>query len=407
MGAGAAGLATAIFAARKLRKRTVVALDGARTLGSKILVSGGGRCNVTNRVVTPADFNGGSRNTTKRVLAAFTTEQTIAFFSEIGVELVEEGGGKLFPTSNTATTVRDALIREVERRGVHILTGRRVSGIERSGEAFLIDTGSGDPLRAACVVLATGGRSLPKTGSDGGGYTLAERLEHSLVPTTPGLVPLVLDGAFHKGLSGIAHDAEVTLAAQGSKPVRTRGPILWTHFGVSGPAVLDISRHWHRARLEHRRATLSASFLPGNDFALAEKHLLDLAASRPKLRLHNAISTFVPDRVAKTIIQELNIHSTTSMIGLRREDRRRLIQALLAWPLPVLDSRGYQHAEITAGGVPLSEVDPSSMASRRCPGLYLVGEILDVDGRIGGFNFQWAWSSAWVAAAGIGKQFGP
>jgi predicted Rossmann fold flavoprotein len=356
---------------------------------------------VTNRVVTPADYNGGSRNVIKRVLAAFPVEQTITFFRDVGVELREEQGGKLFPESNKARTVRDALIREAERRGVQILTGRRVVDVDRLDDGFGIATDQAGTLRAGIVVLATGGRSLPDTGSDGSGYGIAEKLGHSIVPTTPALVPLVLEGGFHKALSGISHEVTLTLTSPGAKPVRTRGSLLWTHFGVSGPAALEMSRHWHRARLEGRHAALTASLLPEEDFTSAEARLLELASSHPKLQLHNALARSMPERVAGTVVQELNIGVKTSMVGLRRDDRRRLIRTLLAWPLSVTDSRGYHHAEVTAGGVRLVEIDAKTMASRRCPGLYLVGEILDVDGRIGGYNLQWAWSTAWAAAQGI------
>jgi predicted Rossmann fold flavoprotein len=400
IGAGAAGLATAIFTARRAPGLRVVALDGAPKLGAKILVAGGGRCNVTNRLVTPADFQGGSRHAIRNVLAAFTVEQTVAFFREIGVELHEEEHGKLFPDTEQAQTVLDALLREAERCGVGLLAGRRVTGLVSSAAGFDLHSAAGG-LHARQVVLATGGLSLPKTGSDGGGYALAAGRGHSLVPTTPALVPLILDGEFHQPLSGVAHDVALTVSAAGRKPARFRGALLWTHFGVSGPVVLDASGTWHRARLEQRNPAVSVNFLPGDDFTAAERRFLDLAAAQSKVLLRNALAALVPARVADAVLAELGIGKHIPLAHLSRDVRRRLVHALLDWPLPVRDSRGYGHAEVTSGGVPLEEIDPATMASRKCPGLYLVGEILDVDGRIGGFNFQWAWSSAWVAATGL------
>lgn len=414
VGAGAAGLATAIFTARRCPGRTVLALDGAKKLGAKILVSGGGRCNVTNVAVTPADFCGGSPHVIRRILGAFTAEQTVAFFRELGVELHVEEYGKLFPDSNRAQTVLDALVGEAQCLGVHILPGHRVTRIEKRDSGFEITAdvagavpGSLQTFRAQAVVLATGGLSLPKTGSDGGGYGLARHLGHSLTPTTPALVPLILEGDFHAGLAGIAHDVALTVSVEGCKPARVRGPLLWTHFGVSGPAVLDASRHWHHARLEQRGVTVSVSFLPDDDFNSAEEKLLGLVSSQPKVYLRNALAAFLPARLADEIIKKLGIDGGVAMAQVTRDARRALVRALLEWPLAVRDSRGYGFAEVTAGGVPLSEIDPGSMASRKCPGLYLVGEILDVDGRIGGFNFQWAWSSAWVAATGIERELQP
>lgn len=395
IGAGAAGLAAAIFTARRNPALAVAALDGARKIGAKILVSGGGRCNVTNTVVTPADFRGGSSHVVRRTLEAFTAEETAAFFREIGVALHEEPDGKLFPDTNSARTVLEALVGEAQRRGVRILEDHRVTGIERSDGHFRLTTSRGD-FAARRVVLATGGLSLPKTGSDGLGYRLAAALGHTLVPTAPALVPLLLEGDFHAPLSGIAHPVELTVRVEGRKPVRVPGAMLWTHFGVSGPAALDASRFWQEGA-----ATVVVSFFPGEDFTSMEAKLLALARAQPRTQLRKALSTLLPAQVAAAVLDRLAMKVETPLAHLSREDRRTLIRALLEWPLPVRGNRGYNFAEVTAGGVPLEEINPSTFESRRCPGLYLVGEILDVDGRIGGFNFQWAWSSAWVAAAAL------
>jgi hypothetical protein len=257
-------------------------------------------------------------------------------------------------------------------------------------------------MTARAVVLATGGRSLPKTGSDGLGYELARGLGHTIVPTTPGLAPLVLEGDFHTALAGISHEIEVVVAVEGQKAMRIGGPMLWTHFGASGPAIMDASRHWHRAVLEGHRPRASLNLLPGLGFEAAEAALLKAAASQPNVAIRNALGGLIPTRLGEAILSRLGIPPSRPVGQVTREDRRRLAHALLDWPLPVVDSRGYNYAEVTAGGVPLSEIDTSTMESRVCPGLFLVGEILDVDGRIGGFNFQWAWSSGYVAGIGVG-----
>jgi predicted Rossmann fold flavoprotein len=402
VGGGAAGLATAIFAARRRPERRILILDGARKLGAKILVSGGGRCNVTNSVVTEADFNGGSSRFVRRVLRAFRVAQTIAFFEGIGVTLHEEEYGKLFPDSNRARTVLEALLDEAARLGVTILPDHRVLSFEKRDGGFLVST-PGRSFEAERVVLATGGLSLPKTGSDGLGLAIAARNGHTVVPTTPALVPLVLRGDFHRSLSGVSQPVELAVRVEGREPVRIAGPLLWTHFGVSGPSVLDASRFWCRARLEGGSVTVSASLLPGKDFAKAEKEMLAAAAERPRLQLQNALGALLPAAVSKAVLEELGISGETPMGKLSRDDRRRLVHALLDWPLPVRDSRGYSFAEVTAGGISLDEIDPATMASRKCPGLHLVGEMLDVDGRIGGFNFQWAWSTGFVAGAAVAE----
>lgn len=402
LGAGAAGLAAAIFAARRLPGCRIAVFDGAKKIGAKILVAGGGRCNVTNERVQAGDFWGGSRNTIKQVLAAFSASAAVTFFRDIGVEMHIEENGKYFPDTNSAKTVLFALLAEAQRRGVIVAADHRVTSVESASEGFRIETSQGEYL-ARAVVLATGGKSLPKTGSDGAGYALAEHLGHSTVATTPGLAPLVLEGDFHRGLAGVSLPVEMILEVEGEKLIKHGGAMLWTHFGVSGPAALDVSRVWHRARLEGKRVDVSVNFFPSSDAAKVEQKLIESSRSNPRIILENALAMFIPSRLAAALLAELKIEARTVMAHLSRESRRQLGRALTHWPLPVRDSRGYNFAEVTAGGITLSEIDPRTMGSRVCPGLFLVGEILDVDGRIGGFNFQWAWSSGFVAGIGLAQ----
>jgi predicted Rossmann fold flavoprotein len=405
VGAGAAGLATAIFAARRLGPGQVVLLDTARRPGAKILVSGGGRCNVTNREVTERDFSGGPSHLVRRVLRAFTAADAATFFRGMGVALHEEEDGKLFPDTHRARTVLDSLLVEAARRGVELRSGVRVDGIERDAEGrdqgdFVLQAG-GAVFRARRVVLATGGLSLPKTGSDGGGYALVRRLGHSLVPTTPALVPLVLEGHGHEALSGVSHPVELRLRGGSSRAASIRGAMLWTHFGVSGPAALDVSRHLLRSRLEGEDRRLVANLLPGEDAAGLARRLVEEARQHPRAALRRVFEGRLPASVLEAVAAEVDAALSLPIGQLPRERRQRLVSALTERELAVRDSRGYNFAEVTAGGVPLAEVDLRTMESRKCPGLHLVGEILDVDGRLGGFNFQWAWSSGFVAGAAI------
>jgi predicted Rossmann fold flavoprotein len=401
VGAGAAGLATAIFAARRGAREPIVLLDGAARPGAKILVSGGSRCNVTNAVVTEGDFQGSPPHLVRRVLKAFGVADTVAFFREIGVTLHEEEGGKLFPDGNRSRDVLEALLREVRRAGVTLRPAERVAAVEPSADGFVVRTARG-AIEASRVVLATGGLSLPKTGSDGAGLAFARAFGHTVVPTTPALVPLVLEGAFHARLSGVAHEVELTVRRRGSGAVRRRGALLWTHFGVSGPVALDVSRAWLRAQVEDAEpAVLEANLAPGASFESFERGLLDRAASNPRLGLARALSAVLPGAVAKAVVEEAGLAPDVALGRLPRDARRGLVRAVVSRTLAVRGSRGYAFAEATAGGVPLAEVDTRTMESRLEGGLHLAGEMLDVDGRIGGFNFQWAWSSAWVAAGGL------
>ncbi len=406
VGAGAAGLATAIFARRASPSLSVTLLDGAAKPGAKILVSGGGRCNVTNAVVSETDFWGGKRTVVRRVLRAFPVAETVGFFRRLGVPLHEEAGGKLFPDSNRARDVLDALMSGLGAAGATLKAGTRVHFVTRTAEGFALDTSRGT-LPARRVVLATGGRSLPKTGSDGGGYEMARALGHALVPPTPALAPLVLEGgtaySIHHGLSGITVAGELSIWIDGAVAARLSGALLWTHFGVSGPLVLDASRHWARARLEGRLVRLTLNLHPGESFEDVDARWIAAAASRPRASVRSLLAADLPDAVAFAILGVMGIPLGRTAAQLTRDDRRRLVHALTEWLLPVTDTRGYNYAEVTSGGVPITEIDPATMESRVCPGLFLVGEILDVDGRIGGFNFQWAWSSGWLAGRAVSR----
>jgi predicted Rossmann fold flavoprotein len=406
VGAGAAGLATAIFARRANPSRRVVLLDAARKPGAKILVSGGARCNVTNSVVHETDFWGGKRTIVRQVLRAFPADRTVELFRDLGVPLHEEAGGKLFPDTNRARDVLDALLRGASDAGVDLRSSVRVQAVSRVNGRFTVAT-SGEAFDASRVVLATGGQSLPKTGSDGAGYEMARALGHTIVPRTPALAPLVLDSdtpySIHRDLSGVAVNGEVTVWIDGAVAIRLAGALLWTHFGASGPLVLNTSRHWARARIERRGVRLTLNYYPGQTFDGVDVHLrASLDSGQATVRGH--LASDMPDAVARAILDVLAIPVDRLVADLTRDDRRRLVHALTEWPLPVSDTRGYNFAEVTAGGVALDEIDPATMESRRCPGLYLVGEILDVDGRIGGFNFQWAWSSAFVAGRALATQ---
>ena len=401
VGAGAAGLTTAIFAAEAARERKVgariVLLDGAKTIGAKILVSGGGRCNVTHEVVRVGDYNG-NPNIIRNVLAAFDEQATLRWLQSLGVSLKREETGKLFPVTDKARTVLDALVRRCEL-GVELRTGHRVTAVARAdGDAFRVGHERGQ-LTARRVVLATGGRSLPRTGSDGFGYELAKSLGHTVTATHPALVPLVLEESFfHKDVQGLAHEAELVTVVDNRPVDRRTGSLLWTHFGLSGPLAMDVSRHWLVARATAgSNVELRLSLLPGMQFEQVEQSLIakDAAASRRSVR--TLLAERMPERLAEAMLRQVSIDPTTPGGAVSRERRRGLAHALTGLRLPVVRDRGWNYAEVTAGGVPLAEINFRRMESRKAEHLYLVGEILDCDGRIGGFNFQWAWATGYVA----------
>lgn len=399
VGGGAAGLFAAIWAGRTHPDRRIVILDGAKRIGAKILIAGGGRCNVTNEKVTPGDFCGSSGNAIKKILGRFTQPQTIEFFAELGVKLKREPTGKLFPTTDKARTVLDAMLAEVDRLGVKIFLNHRVENIRPPSEEdertqFEI-TGPWGHLVAPKVILATGGKSVPQTGSDGHGLEIVRRLGHELTPKIfPALVPLQLaDGDPLKQLSGISLPTMLQLTeTSGKRIVDVRGDLLLTHKGLSGPAVLDMSRHWIAAS-DERTVRLSVSWLPdvAEETIQAELQALGRRSIRGYLRER------LPDRLAEHLMSFAEVPAEQTGVDLSKLQRKSLAKAVCDYPLQVTGTLGFKVAEVTAGGVPLSQIELKTMQSRVMPGLHLCGEICDVDGRIGGFNFQWAWSSGYVA----------
>ncbi len=442
IGAGAAGLMAAIFAARTGAR--TVALDGAQKIGAKILISGGGRCNVTHDVVAAADFSG-NRNAIAKVLRTFDVDATVSFFESLGVKLKREDTGKLFPVTDQARTVVDALVAAAREAGAEIRSGWRVEGIKaarrtdgadrqngrqieeanaagtsspspggrgrrapgegrakrtkRKDAPFLVRTEHGT-VPAGRVILATGGRSVPKTGSDGFGYDLAAALGHTIAPTFPALVPLVFpEDHWLTALRGTSAAAELSVRSESGRILhRERGSMLFTHFGVSGPVVLDISRHWIAAgTADDARPALVASLLPDHSFETLETLLIEEGQRNPRATIGSAMRGMLAERVVDALARSADLGAATPLVKLTKEERRRLVRAFIELPLPVVRDRGFAYAEVTAGGVPLEEIDVGTMESRLCAGAYLCGEILDIDGRIGGYNFQWAWTSGRLA----------
>jgi predicted Rossmann fold flavoprotein len=407
VGAGAAGLAVSIFAAETAAKgdrvQRIVLLDGVKTIGAKILVSGGGRCNVTHEAVIPTDYFG-NRRIIKNVLAAFSVEQTVKWFASLGVELKREETGKLFPVTDNARTVLNALVDRCHALDVAIRLDHRVTSIESRGglePGFVLHHTHGT-LYVKKVILATGGRSIPKSGSDGFGYELARRLSHWVTATVPALVPLVLDDQmFHKTLSGLSHNVELTTVVKGRVVDRRTGSLLWTHFGISGPVVMDASRFWTLGHEQRETVEVYGNFLIGQTQEQAKSWVMEQAKDNPRRSLLKTWAQQIPERFAEALCSHVECDPKTAIAQLPRKDRDRLLAALTKFKFPVKHDRGWNYAEVTAGGVPLEEINFRTMESKLVPGLYLIGEILDCDGRIGGFNFQWAWATGFLAGRAI------
>jgi predicted Rossmann fold flavoprotein len=395
VGAGAAGLMAAIMAGRHARgKLKIVLLDTRSKVGAKILMSGGTRCNLTNTKVTSSDYHGGPRHFIQHIFEAFTPSQTMDFFESLGVGVVLEPTGKYFPKTHSGKTVLEALLKEAQKLGVTLKSGVKITEIRKTGEGDF-DLG---PFLAKRVVLACGGLSYPETGSDGTGFKIAESFGHTVVPTAPALTPLTTHDHDWKLLSGVSLEANLSFFEGGRKKAESQGSFLFTHVGFSGPAALDLSRHWACCSPKEK-PHIEASFLPHQTQESLRSHFENFKKKHPRKSVKNFFveEYGLPLRFCETFFEKTGIDGAAMLGECRASDWGKLAHRLLNYPLEVTGVVGYKKAEATAGGVDLKEVKVATMESKLVPGLYFSGEMLDVDGRIGGFNFQWAWSSGKVA----------
>ena len=394
VGAGAAGIMASIWAAKAGAQ--VWLLERNRDGGRKILISGGGRCNVLPAQLDESRFvTESSRRALRSMLRGWPLREQVRFFEEeVGIPLVEDvESAKLFPRSNRARDVRDGLLQLARTHAVVLLPGSVVRRVARAGREFRIERGDEEPLLADAVVLATGGLSVPATGSDGTGLRIAAELGHTIHPTYPALTSLNATPAPFSNLSGVSLRVTIT-ARDGQRTARANGGFLFTHNGYSGPAVLDVSHVAVRsepavpAELRVQWTELGAGEWNGRLRPAGSAHLLTA------LRIH------MPERLADALLRYAGLDPSQPLAQLRREDRVRLIDTLVRCRLPWSGHDGYKKAEVTGGGVSLDEIDPKTMESRRQKGLFLCGEMVDAFGPIGGYNFFWAWVTG--RAAGLG-----
>ncbi|MEX0692676.1 MAG: aminoacetone oxidase family FAD-binding enzyme [Gemmatimonadales bacterium] len=395
VGAGAAGLLAALFAARN--GRPVILLERTKDGGRKILIAGGGRCNILPMRVSPERFvTQSSPNSLRNILTSWPLDQQIAFFeAELGMGLVlEADSGKYFPATHRAKDVRDGLVHRVREAGVQLRFGTRVTDVTPGTNAWTVGLLGGEHIEAGAVILASGGLSVPSTGSDGTGLAIARALGHTVHDTYPALTPLTTSNAAHTGLAGISLD--VTLTAPGTHPrFHASGGFLFTHRGYSGPSVLDASHLAVRSRLAGARQSLLVQWTDRD--AEGWERELRQGKGHVATRLERAM----PARLAHQLLYEAGLHADQTVAHLDRATRQRLVTTLTTYDLPWDGDEGYRKAEVTGGGVALSEVHPKTMESRRHPGLHLCGEMLDAFGPIGGHNFLWAWATGRAAGLGV------
>ena len=392
IGAGAAGLVAAAFAASSGARVTL--LERTRDGGRKILVSGGGRCNVLPSVLSPERFVTDSpAHALRGMLRAWPLHEQRSFFEDdLAIPLaLEEDSGKLFPRSNKAKDVRDALVEFARSKSVEILFDTTVTDLSFSAGAFTLHSSRGEQ-HFDRVVIATGGLSVPATGSDGVGLDIARRLGHRMIDTYPALTPLLGSDATHASLSGVSLNVRLR-AKIGATIAETFGGFLFTHRGYSGPSVLDISHLTAKGDSPVIRAQWSTRSASDWD--------ADLEARSASVA--TILARHVPARLAEHLMSESGMPVDRRTSSLKRSERLALIDALTSYPLPWSGNEGYKKAEVTGGGIALDEVDAKTLESKRVAGLYLCGEMLDAFGPIGGHNFSWAWATGRAAGLAAGR----
>jgi predicted Rossmann fold flavoprotein len=384
LGAGAAGMMAAVEAGR--RGRRVLVIDHAQAAGEKIRISGGGRCNFTNLGIAPDRFLSQNPRFPLSALQRFTARDFIARIDAAGIAWHEKTLGQLF-CDGPATQVTDMLRRDMERAGVTLWLGCDLGMVRREGESFTIETARG-PQAARAVVVATGGKSIPKMGATGYGYRLAESFGLPLVETRPALVPLTFAAQeldWMRPMAGLALPGRVNCGRQSFDEA-----MLFTHRGLSGPAILQISSYWREGE------AIVIDLMPGGDAATV---LRTAKVAQGKAALRTVLGRWLPEKLARHLEEAAGVSG--SMAGLSNPVLDRVAAGLHGWRLVPVGSEGYRTAEVTLGGVDTRALDGRTMQARGVPGLYFIGEVVDVTGWLGGYNFQWAWSSGWAAGQSV------
>ncbi len=383
VGAGAAGMMCAIEAGR--RGRRVLVVDHARAPGEKIRISGGGRCNFTNLEAGRTDrFLGANPRFASSALGRYTPADFIARVDKAGIAWHEKTLGQLFCNDNAKQIVR-MLTEDMRTAGVELRLGTGVKAFDRSGEGFELSLSEGSAVACASLVVASGGKSIPKMGATGWGYDVARRFNLALTETRPALVPLTFEAGLLEQttpLAGVAVDAVVTAGK-----ARFEEAILFTHRGLSGPAILQISSCWREGE------AITVAMAPG--VPVLERLKARKAENGGRQAVHTALSEMVPRRLAETLTAREGANGKLAEVG--DKVLARLEAAVNAWTVKPVGSEGYRTAEVTLGGVSTDDLDQRTMEAKSVPGLFFIGEVVDITGWLGGYNFQWAWSSGWAA----------
>lgn len=406
VGGGASGMMAAIAAARN--GATVTLLERNRRIGKKLLATGNGRCNFTNVNAEATCYNGHNPRFVFGALASFGVEETIAFFEQLGIAHKVEEQGKVFPMSDQASSVLDVLLYELKESGVQIVCDAFVKEIRQGkGNRFTIFLADGTVLEGDKVILATGGKAMPASGSDGNGYQLVEQMGHPVTTVFPGLVQIMLEGNFFHQIQGVKIVGTAELLDDGKTIAADRGDILFANYGVSGPPILQLSRKAGELLQRQKTPLLKIKVLDNFTGEELTELLLTRFQNNPRKTVEFSLVGLINKRLIRVILKEAGLTDLRVPAGSISARECGQIAALLTdWRFKIRGTKGWQSAQVTAGGVDTTKVNPQTMESRIVPGLYITGELLDVDGQCGGYNLQWAWSSGYVAGAHAAKGSG-
>jgi len=397
IGGGASGTMAAISAARS--ENIVTIFEKNEKLGKKILITGNGRCNITNRTVSHQNYHGTHPKFASSVLAQFSNTDTIKFFEDLGLILKEEDEGRLFPRSNQAQSVVDVLTEELERLGVEVKLNQKIKKVIKQKNKFHITSYQNKKYIFDKLIIATGGKSYPKTGSTGDGFRFAESLGHRIIKPFPASTPLRIKSIVCNKLQGIKIDATLKIFHNDKQISEKTGELLFTHLGLSAPVVLESSREVSRILTSNPKAKLECSInlLPEYSFSEIRNILLKRINDHPERNIGNQFIGILPKKVTPTILKHYDIDPLTQSMNISKKTLHRIIEILTDHREKIIGVLGWDSAQFTAGGVDISEIDSKNMQSQLVKGLHFCGEVVDIDGDSGGYNLQWAWSSGFVA----------
>lgn len=400
IGGGASGLTAAITAARCGADVTI--LEHMDRVGKKILSTGNGRCNITNLTMDAKCYRSGQKWFPMNVIKQFPVQDTLEFFEEIGI-LTKSRNGYIYPNSDQAASVLDALRLECDRLGVYTVTGCQVRQAKKAGKGmFLVQTDQGE-FRCHSLVLATGSKAAPVTGSDGSGYELAKSFGHTIIKPLPALVQLRCEGRHFKQLAGIRADVHLRVVSEGKCLAEEDGELQLTDYGISGIPTFQISRYVSVALASGKKVSVLIDFLPGMTMEEMHGFMRKRVKNLSYRKCEDFLTGVLNKKLAAVLLKLSSISLEEAVSRVKWENWERLIQNIKQFEAKVTATNDYAQAQICCGGVDTRQIDSQSMESRLVPGLYLIGELVDVDGICGGYNLQWAWSSGFVAGTSAGR----